>query len=572
MHDLIDLIAYVLRVSRDIPRARLSIVLAALTGIVAGLASTAMIALVNTIVSEGKAASGVRVWSFIALCLTLPCARYVSQLLLINLSLNSIVELRLRLSRRVLQAPLRQLESFGAARLLAALTSDVGTIVDTLLTVPTLLMYSALVISSFTYLGWLNLQLFFEVAGVIVLGAVTYQLAVRRAIDHFRRSRELLDEVVRQIRSLAEGTKELKMSSSRRTAFLEEAVNSTRLLQEESRSGQKIFAVASSWGQVLFYVVVGSVVFLLPQFQAVPAKALTGYAIVLFQLMSPLEILLSAFPSLSRATIARRRIESLGFSLEAESASPSPESPMASWDRLELTGVTHGYFREGEEGFVLGPVDAVFRPGEMVFIVGGNGSGKTTLAKLLIGLYAPEAGAIHFAGRQVTDENRDWYREHFAVVFSDFFLFQRLLGFKEGAIDDEATRYLALLQLARKVKIEGSKLSTIDLSQGQRKRLALLSAYLEDRPIYLFDEWAADQDPQFKEVFYFELLPGLQRRGKTVFVITHDDRYFHLADRIIKLDYGKIESDVALLADGVSATASGERGTRGLPQILESPS
>lgn len=555
MRDLIDLIAYVLRVSRDIPHARLSIALAALTGIAAGLASTALIALVNSIVADGKAASGARVWSFIVLCCGLPCARYVSQLLLINLSLNSFVELRLRLSRRVLQAPLRQLESIGAARLLTTLTSDVGTIVDTLLFVPTLLMYSSLVISSFAYLGWLNWRLFLEVSGVIVLGAVIYQLAVRRALDHFRRSRELLDEVIGQIRALAEGTKELKMSSARRTSFLQEAVASTRRLQEESRSGQKIFSAASSWGQVMFYVVVGSVILLLPQFQAVEARALTGYAIVLFQLMSPIEILLSVFPTLSRAAVAMRRVESLGFSLEAESPSPSPEPPAASWDRLELAGVTHGYFREGEEGFVLGPIDVVFRPGETVFLVGGNGSGKTTLAKLLIGLYTPEAGAIHFAGRQVTDENREWYREHFAVVFSDFFLFQRLLGFKEGTIDDEASRYLALLQLERKVRIEGGMLSTIELSQGQRKRLALLSAYLEDRPIYLFDEWAADQDPQFKEVFYLELLPGLQRRGKTVFVITHDDHYFHLANRIIKLDCGRIESDAALLADGVSTAA-----------------
>lgn len=555
MRDLIDLVAYVLRVSREIPRARLSIVLAALSGIIAGLASTAMLALVNSIVAEGKAASGARVWGFIALCCVLPAARYVSQLLLINLSLNSIVELRLRLSRRVLQAPLRQLESIGAARLLATLTSDVGTIVDTLLMVPTFLMYSSLVISSFAYLGWLSWRLFFEVSGVIVVGAAIYQLAVRRALDHFRRSRELLDEVIRQIRALAEGTKELKMSFARRTSFVKETVDSTRRLQEESRSGQKIFAAASSWGQVLFYVVVGSVVLLLPHFQAVSAQALTGYAIVLFQLMSPLEILLSVFPTLSRAAVAMRRIESLGFSLEAESGSPEPEPLLASWHRLELAGVTHGYFRDGEEGFVLGPIDAVFRPGELVFLVGGNGSGKTTLAKLLIGLYAPEAGAIHFAGRQVTDENRDWYREHFAAVFSDFFLFQRLLGFKEGAIDEDASRYLSLLQLERKVRIEGGVLSTLELSQGQRKRLALLSAYLEDRPIYLFDEWAADQDPQFKEVFYLELLPGLQRRGKTVFVITHDDRYFHLADRIIKLDYGKIESDAALFADGAPAAA-----------------
>jgi putative ATP-binding cassette transporter len=554
MRDLVQLLGYLLRVSRDIPHARLSILLVAATGIAGGLASTAMIALVSSIVAGGGAPSLALVVGFVALCVALPVSRYVSQLLLINLSQSTLVELRLRLSQRVLQAPLRQLESIGAPRLLATLTNDVGTIVDTLLTLPVLLMHGSLVISSFVYLGWLNWRLLLEVACVIVFGVATYQLALRRALVHFFSSRQLMNDVVGQIRSMVEGTKELKMNGGRRSSFLRMVEESVRALQQEVRSGQKVFAAASSWGQALFFVVVGSVVLVLPFFQPVAGKALIAYSIVLFQLMAPLEVLLNAFPSLSRATVAVRQVESLGFSLEVERGSEErTAAPLPAWGRLELAGVTHGYFRDGEEGFLLGPIDAVFQPGELVFLVGGNGSGKTTLAKLLIGLYAPEEGAIRFAGRAVTDESREWYRNHFAAVFSDFFLFERLLGCDGGAVDDEARRYLGLLELDRKVRIEGGVLSTIELSQGQRKRLALLSAYLEDRPIYLFDEWAADQDPQFKEVFYRELLPGLQRRGKTVFVITHDDHYFHLADRILKLNYGKVESDVTRAAHAAAA-------------------
>ena len=546
MRDLIQLLGYVLRTSREIPRSRLSIVMVALMGVAGGLASTAMLALVNSIVSSGRHPSTTLVGGFAALCVALPVTRYVSQLLLINLSARSFVELRLMLTRRVLRAPLRQLETVGAPRLLATLTNDVATIADMLSMVPLLLVHGSLVVSSFAYLGWLNWRLFLEVAVVTVLAVAAYQLAVRRALVHFRRSRQLVDDVMGQIRSMVEGTKELKMNVRRRAAFLQLVEESSYSMQREARTGQKIFAAASSGGQALFFAVVGLVVLVLPQFQAVGLRALTGYAIVLFQLMAPLEVLLNAFPGLSRAAVAVRNVESLGLSLAAEVASEVAAPPAAFWDRLELAGVTHGYLRDGEEGFLLGPIDAVFQRGELVFLVGGNGSGKTTLAKLLIGLYTPQEGAIHFAGRPVSEENREWYRGHFAVVFSDFFLFERLLGCEEMSIDDEARRYLGLLQLERKVRIEGEMLSTIELSQGQRKRLALLSAYLEDRPIYLFDEWAADQDPQFKEVFYHELLPGLQRRGKTVFVITHDDHYFHLADRILKLDSGKIESDMEL--------------------------
>jgi putative ATP-binding cassette transporter len=174
--------------------------------------------------------------------------------------------------------------------------------------------------------------------------------------------------------------------------------------------------------------------------------------------------------------------------------------------------------------------------------VGGNGSGKTTLAKLLTGLYAPDGGDIRFDGQLITDQNREWYSQHFSVVFSDFFLFDSLLGLKRQVsnLDATARDYLVQLQLDHKVQVKDGNLSTTSLSQGQRKRLALLTAYLEDRPIYIFDEWAADQDPMFKEVFYDRLLPELRAKGKTVIVISHDDRYYHVADRIIKLDYGQL--------------------------------
>jgi putative ATP-binding cassette transporter len=205
-------------------------------------------------------------------------------------------------------------------------------------------------------------------------------------------------------------------------------------------------------------------------------------------------------------------------------------------------GVTHTYHREGEPGgFILGPIDLTLEPGELLFITGGNGSGKTTLAKLLLSLYIPKEGEIYLDGKVLTDETREQYRQLFSVVFSDFYLFESLFGLDSIYLDANARKYLAQLQLDHKVKVEDGVLSTIDLSQGQRKRLALLTAYLEDRPIYLFDEWAADQDPLFKEIFYYQLLPELKARGKALIVISHDDRYYQVADRVIKLESGKLQ-------------------------------
>jgi len=213
------------------------------------------------------------------------------------------------------------------------------------------------------------------------------------------------------------------------------------------------------------------------------------------------------------------------------------------FENLELVNVMHSYHRETEDShFELGPINLRFRPGELVFLVGGNGSGKSTLAKIITGLYVPESGEIRIDGKPVTDANRDDYRQLFSAVFVDFYLFENLLGIHSRNVDEQAKTYLDQLHLSHKVKVKDGVLSTTAVSQGQRKRLALLTAYLEDRAFYLFDEWAADQDPLFKDVFYTQLLPELKARGKTVLVISHDDKYFDVADRIIKLDYGKLDA------------------------------
>ncbi|MRH89908.1 ATP-binding cassette domain-containing protein [Nocardia sp. SYP-A9097] len=198
------------------------------------------------------------------------------------------------------------------------------------------------------------------------------------------------------------------------------------------------------------------------------------------------------------------------------------------------------------DGFRLGPIDLTFEPGQITFIVGGNGSGKSTLAKLITGLYVPRSGTVKLNDELINHENIEWYRQNTSAIFTDFHLFEDYLGFDRPGIDTEVQHYLEELQIAHKVTVKDGKLSTIDLSQGQRKRLALLTALLEDRSIYLFDEWAADQEPKFRDVFYTEILAELKGRGKTVIVITHDDRYFHLADQLVKLDFGKLTEAEAI--------------------------
>jgi putative ATP-binding cassette transporter len=305
-----------------------------------------------------------------------------------------------------------------------------------------------------------------------------------------------------------------------------------------------IYAGADSWGHFLFFVLLALTLFGLPTAGYADPRTLLGYTLIILYMKAPVEIILALLPMVARARIALRQLESLGLqlkSLPAETAQNGQPHSGSAPMLLELDGITHSYRREREEGsFTLGPIDLSFYSGEVVFVVGGNGSGKTTLAKLISGLYAPESGDIRLNGIEITDGLRDYYRQHFSAVFSDFFLFESFIGLGSN-LDAQASQYLKDLELDHKVEIKDGKLSTTELSQGQRKRLALLTAYLEDRPFYIFDEWASDQDPVFKQVFYNRIVPALRERGKAVIVITHDDKYFHCADRLIKLDFGRLD-------------------------------
>jgi putative ATP-binding cassette transporter len=431
---------------------------------------------------------------------------------------------------------------------LASLNDDVVAISNALVSIPVLCLHSTILTGCLIYMGWLSWPVLIGVVIFLSIGTFSYQVAVRKAARYLRLAREDQDALFRHLRALTEGNKELKLHRNRRESFMNRVLHTTaRSFQRHNVTGSGINTAASGLGQLLFFLLIGLLVFGLPSYANTSTQVLTGYTLLLLYMMSPLEIISFTFPTLFRASIALQKVESLGLSLaskstEKDAAEQPEETP--EWESLELAGVTHSYYREGENSrFTLGPLDLTILPGELVFLTGGNGSGKTTLAKLLTGLYAPEGGELRLNGQPITDENRDAYRQHFTVVFSDFFLFESLLGLEAPKLDAQARDYLIKLQLDHKLEIKDGVLSTTQLSQGQRKRLALLTAYLEDRSIYLFDEWAADQDPTFKQTFYLQLLPELKARGKTVIVISHDDRYYHVADRIIKLEDGRLEYD-----------------------------
>ena len=526
------------------------VAIAMFTGFLSGGSSAGLIALMGRVVGSDQTASMTSIaWSFGALAGVALTTSIISQVMLIRLSQNAVFQLRLSLSRQILSSELSYLEQLGGPRLLATLTEDIQAISQAVFIIPFLCIDIAIVGGCLVYITWLSWSVLLAVCLFAVLAIGSCQLLLTRGSKLLGLAREEQDRLFQHFRTIAEGTKELKLHYRRRQAFLREDLEtSATIFRRHNVNGLTLFAMTSSWGKLLLFFAIGLILFVLPHLShliAITPQTRTGYVLTFLYLVMPMDRLVNNLPILGRAGVALSKIQSLGLSLASHSESAVvPDAVSSSWHRLVLKEVTHIYHHNSEDSdFVLGPIDLTLTPGELVFIVGGNGSGKSTLAKLIVGLYVPAAGEIWLDKQPILAENREWYRQHFSTIFADFYLFERLLGLDRPNLDIQARAYLKRLQLEHKVTVEQGWLSTTALSQGQRKRLALLAAYLEDRPIYLFDEWAADQDPVFKEFFYTQLLPGLRDRGKTILAISHDDRYFHLADRIIKLDYGKLEYD-----------------------------
>ncbi len=528
----------------------MSVLAAAITGSISGMGSAASIALINRSISQitpaHPQAPPELLWGFVGLVIISLITTLISQFLLAQLAQDAIYKLRLRISGWILASPLRHLEELGTSRLLATLTEDIQAISSGVFSIPTLCVNAAIVIASLAYLGWLSIGVLLGTLVFMVLSISLVQLLINQAVRSFTAAREENDALMTHFQAITNGIKELKLHSQRREDFLQEDLQTTAANLREYRIGsQRAIALSAGIGELSFFVLLGLLVYGLPQIQTVSAELLSGYVLTISYLMRPIGNTLAILPNLGLASVALRKIDTLGLSLasRAETLAHMTLSPHE-FKQIDLQQATHSYQLAGEENtFILGPIDLSLHPGELVFIVGGNGSGKSTLAKLITGLYVPDSGEIWLDGKIVDDRNREQYRQLFSTVFADFYLFDRFVGLRLADGDTQADMYLEKLQLTHKVAISEGKLSTTALSQGQRKRLALLTAYLEDRPIYLFDEWAADQDPFFREIFYQQLLPELKQRGKAVLVISHDDRYFHLADRLLKLDYGKIVVD-----------------------------
>ena len=514
---------------------------AALASILSGLFSVLLIAQINAALTSDSASRANAAWAFAGIAVALMVCRMVSTALFERLGQRALAELRSFVAQCVAETSFAQFERVGSARIQSALTEHSNNVAVLFVSLPVILTNTVIVVGCLGYLAMLSWQVFLFALGVIGLGAVGYHLVHLRAIHYLQDASSEQDRLFGHFRALTDGAKELRLHQRKSRVFMDqilgESVEGVRRLRTY---GMSLFVISTSWGQFLMYAFIGLVLFVLAGDGPNQTQVMTGFALVFVFMVTPLEGLLINIPRINMARVAASRIDDITREMpQGQERQASPQVPAL--QRLELRDVTHQYYHEqSDDFFELGPINLSFTPGEVVFLVGGNGSGKTTLAKVVVGLYPPEGGEVLLNGERVEADGWDAYRQLFSVVFSDFHLFERLLEAPRDGLDEEGNRLLAKLHLQHKVRVENGAFTTQALSQGQRKRLALVVSYLEDRPFLVFDEWAADQDPLFKEVFYCEVLPELKRMGKAVLVITHDDRYFHLADRLVRLESGKL--------------------------------
>ena len=563
------LLTYLIQQSRNL------MIGAAVASVLSGICSVLLLTQITAaLTASSPAERAVLAWRFAGFAVVAMVSQMVASVLFERLNQRAHADMRRFISGRVIDAEYRRLEEIGGPRVQSALSEHSTQVAEFFVSFPTILVNAIIVTGCLVYMALLSWYVFLAAVAVIGLGSVGYHLAHLRAIRHLDVASKEQDKLFDHFRSLMDGAKELRLHAGKRRRFADTVLGgSIETVRRERAFGMSVFLVSTAWGNFLIYAFIGLVLFVLVGDVPERGRVMTGFALVFVYMVAPLENLLMALPRANMARVSGARIDeitqqldrttlddasrdlasstgprrgtpslaSTGLPYPAPADLPHPAPADLPFAGLVLRDVCHTYYHEGlDDLFKLGPIALTFAPGEITYLVGGNGSGKTSLAKLLVGLYQPESGEILCNGDLVTDANRDRYRQNFSAIFSDFHLFDQLLEGASADRDAQGNALLTKLNLHHKVQVVNGAFTTRALSQGQRKRLALVVAYLEDRPFLVFDEWAADQDPVFKDVFYRELLPELRARGKAVLVISHDDRYFHLADRLVRMENGQV--------------------------------
>ena len=462
-----------------------------------------------------------------------------AQLQLAKIGQNFVCQMQTQLVKRIMDSHEEQIQLIGKPKILASLGSDIHSLSVAFTRLPELVQGTLFVLACFAYLLALSAKLFLITLLMMLAMIVGTHIVVQRHYHSFRQMRRIDNEIQRQYETSLNGHKELTLNRYRAERFYNQEVLPTAAQRRDTHIRADAYhALAINWGNSIMLATVGIIYYLASYHGWASSADATAISMTLLFMRAPLTAAVGALPMLMQSKVALQALADLGLA-DYTTAFHSPFRLPENWRTIRLENITYAYPQQGGQTFALQPINLTIHRGETLFLIGGNGSGKSTLSMLLAGLYTPASGKIFVDDIEITAENRPAYRQLFASVFTDFHIFEQLVdGIGEDAAQAQIARWLARLQLDEKVKIEQNRILNSKLSQGQKKRLGLLAAALENSSIIILDAWAADQDPQFRRIFYEQLLPLLKQSGSTIFAISHDDKYFHHAERIISMKQG----------------------------------
>jgi cyclic peptide transporter len=519
-----------------------------------GISTASILAAVNAgaqSADSGKPSLWAAALFIIALLLFIKTQNYI--LVTTTAEIEGIIhKVRLRLMDKVRHSELLPLEAIGRAEIVAAVSKETAILTQASNAFAFVAQGGVLIFFVGIYVAYLSLLAFTLSVLIVGVAAVVFHSRTRQLTLAQRQAADWENRLYNRLMDFLDGFKEVRLHSPRSEDLYLDVVEVSR-----TAANIKIRSQAETFRRMILlqsamYAMLGTIVFVVPAFSdTVGGGSITKTITALVFVIGACFGLVQSIPLLAAANMAADRVEQLEAKLQATIAVPQIGAPQAPtrFDEIVMRNVVFRYTeRSSETVFQVGPVDFTLRAGELVFISGGNGSGKSTFLRVLSSLYKPDAGEITFDGIRVNDETREAYRQLITAVFVDYHLFQRLYGIP-GPDLAEVETLLELFRLQDKTRLKDREFDTLDLSTGQRKRLALVVSLLEKRPILLLDEWAADQDPEFRRKFYFELLPALNRAGKTVVVISHDDRYLEELDlpaRRLRMDEGRFVERIAV--------------------------
>lgn len=513
-----------------------------------GLAGTYIVALLSTPI-EDMTETGEIVWTGVLFILALLAFRHLQIIAMRSTSSSveaALSRMRIRLAEHVSRLDLKGFEGLSRAQLQGGLAHHYAAISDATLSILIGVQSAVLLVLTLSYLAMISV-LALGMSAVVFIVAVKAYLS--RQAELSTRMREMAASetgLAASIGELLDGFKELRLDAGKRAAVMADIESQSDRSATERAKTANIFAGLMVFSNSMAYMLAGSVVFLLPLFSETPPEELARLVAVVLFLIGPLGSVVSASKQLAAA---RFSINALArFEAEVEELlrvqREAGTLPVPHFRSLEARGIcyTHRPRSADEAAYQIGPVDLTLKAGEVVFITGGNGSGKTTLMRVLCGLYPPTSGELVLNGQRLEIDGPDGeaYRQLFATIFAEAHVFRKPYALPADKLPI-LREQLEDLGIGHKLPEDlASGLAPDKLSTGQRKRLALALALTEDRPVLFLDEWAADQDPASREKFYRERLPAMKATGKAVLAISHDDRFFDVADRRYQMEEGRL--------------------------------